>query len=112
MAKVDPAPDEEALEQRRKPRYIVDPKDVTAKDEDRARAWALEIMQKHEHKFTKKWKETQIVTSGEVTPEDIDIRGLYPFPELNWIIYKLNGLWHLMLRSREKMIFISTYARV
>ncbi len=110
--KVDPPPEPEDLKARREGKYIVDPKDVLPKDDLRARAWAHGVISKHENKLHKKWKHGQVVTSGVVKPEDIDIRNIYPFSDLNWIIYRHHDCWNLMLRSKEKMIFVASYAKM
>ncbi len=112
MAKVDPPPSPEEMQKRRKTQFIIDPAEVKEQEEVRLRKWALSIMQKHEHKLDKKVRDKHIVWSGEVAPEDIDIRQIYPHPDLNWVIYRDAELWSLMLRAKEKMLAKFSYARL
>ncbi len=113
MAQVDPMPSEEELKKRREKKWIIDPLDVAESEDKRVKAWASEIMSKNEHKLDhKKFKDHEIVTGGVVEPEAIDMRLIYPFPELNWLIYRNNNLWSLMLRSKEKMLCTITYAQI
>jgi hypothetical protein len=90
-------PDEETLAQRRKPKFVVDPKDVAAKDDIRVRQWALEIMQKHTSRLKDDVPDKQIVFEKEVEPEDIDIRNIYPFEDLGYMIFRKKPYWCLRL---------------
>ena len=117
MPQVDPKPSEEVLQERRKPQFIVEPKEISNQDNLRARSWAAEIMQKHEDKLnTNHFKNREIVTSGTIPPEAIDIRSLYPFPELHWIIYRNDRMkqvmWSVMLLSQHRCLFVSTFATI
>jgi hypothetical protein len=112
MVQVDPFPSPEEIQKRRKVKYIIDPRDVKHQEEERIRKWALSVMQKHEFRLTKKIRDRFIVWSEVVKPEDIDIRQIYPFHELNWIIYRDGQFWSLMLRSREKILAKFQYARL
>lgn len=116
MSQVDPIPGPDTLASRREPKYIIDPKEVTATDEARVKAWAAAIMAKHERFFTDKIRDRTIVARGEVSAEEIDIRNIYPFPDLNWIIYRRNikfgTLWNLMLLSKGVVLFVSSFAKV
>ena len=114
MAKVDPIPSDEILKKRRIPdKWIIDPKDVKEKDDARVRKWGVEIMKKNEFRLNpNKFRNKQIVYRGEIDAEDIDIRNLYPFKELNWIIFKDGKLWSLMLRSKEKLLALLTYSKI
>jgi len=85
------APPPEILEARRKPQYVVDPKEVKDKDDVRVRLWAAEIMKKHDSKLTDKWKENAIIATGDVEAEDVDILNIYPFKDLHWIIFRRDG---------------------
>lgn len=106
---------EEILRLRRetsKKAYILNPNEVAEKEEVRMRRWAASLMQKHEHKFTPKWKDRQIITSGEVEPEAIDVRAIYPYPDLRWIIWKNKNLWSFMLLSKYRMLFNVDFAKI
>ena len=92
--------------------YILDPRDVKEKEEVRIREWAATIMSKHEHKFTPKWQDRQIVTSGEVEPEAVDVRAIYNYPDLNWAIWKNKELWSFMLLSQHRMLFNIDFAKI
>lgn len=98
-----------------KPVYI-NPKDVSAKDEQRVRQWAGDMLRKHESKFNAKCKNRFIIASGEIEPESIDIINIYPFQNLHWIIYRndINGhvMWSISLLSGHRMLFTSTYAKL
>ena len=114
MAKVDPIPDDEELRKRRIPdKWIIDPQDVKKKDDARVRKWGAEIMKKNEFRLNaNKYRNKQIVYRGEIDPEEIDIRNLYPFKELNWIIFRDGKFWSLMLRSKEKLLALLTYSKI
>ena len=112
MAKVDPPPGPEELQKRKQPKYIIDPREVSSKDDERVRKWGVEVMKKHEFRLNSKFRDKQIVYRGEVDPEDIDIRNLYPFKDLNWIIFRDGKFWSLMLRSKEKLLALLTYAKI
>jgi hypothetical protein len=86
-------PDEETLKKRREPKFIIDPKDVVLTDEMRVRKWSLEIMQKHSSRFNDQIPNLQIVFAKEVEPEEIDIRNIYPFDDLYYIIFKKDPYW-------------------
>jgi hypothetical protein len=90
-------PDEETLKKRREPKFVVDPKDVAAKDDIRVRQWALEIMQKHTSRLNDQVPDKQIVFMKEVEPEDIDIRNIYPFEDLGYMIFRKKPFWCLRL---------------
>lgn len=92
--------------------YILDPKNVEESGEMRIRQWAAGIMSKNEYKFTPKWQDRQIVTSGEVEPESIDVRAVYPFPDLHWIIWKNKTYWSFMLLSKHRMLFNIDFAKI
>lgn len=117
MSKTDPIPDPEELKRRRQPKYIVDQKDITQKDNMRAKSWAAEIMSRNESKLNQhRFKNRQIVTSGDVKPESVDIMNIYPFPNLHWIIYRNdqgeNIMWSISLLSGKKLLFTSTFAKI
>lgn len=95
------------------PKWVIDPKKVAARSEIRIRQWALSIMQKHEHRLNvHKFRDKEVVWTGVVEPEDIDIMNIYGFPELNWIIYRDGQCWSLMLRSHSMILANFTYATV
>jgi hypothetical protein len=112
MAKVDPIPPTDELEKRREPRYILNPKDVAVKGEQRIRQWAGEKMSKNEHKFNDRWTNGQIVASGIVEPEEIDIGAIYPFPDLWWLIHRDGKFWTFVLLSKKRMLFKIQYAKI
>lgn len=117
MSQVDPIPDPEELKRRRQPKYVVDQKDITVKDNLRAKQWAAEIMSRNESKLNaNRFKNRQIVTSGDVKPESVDIMNIYPFPNLHWIIYRSdygsNIMWSISLLSGKKLLFTSTFAKI
>ena len=91
------APPPEVIAARQKPQFIIDPKEVAPTDEIRVRRWAAEVVGKHESKFDKDWKDHQIIASGTLEPEDIDIKNIYPFLDLHWVIYKKNKLYNILL---------------
>ena len=105
------APPPAVLEERRKPQHVIDPAEVTTREDLRARAWAHAKMQKYEDKLTDQWKRNDIVASGDVEPEDIDIRSIYNFKDMHWIIYRRDGalfkggtkqmLFHIILTAKS-----------
>ena len=112
MAKVDPMPDDETLEKRRRPQFIINPKDVTQSDNERVRQWMGETIRKHESKLDlKKWKIDQIVTAASVEPEAIDVRGIYPFSDLHWIIFREGKGFSIMLVGRNIMLCKSHFKK-
>lgn len=108
-------PTPEELKKLREPKYIVDIKQIQDKDILRIKAFASEIMTKHESKLDNRWKIREIVTSGEIEPENIDVRAIYPFKDLNWIIYRRPNNkagqfeWGFVLMSGKYMLSISRY---
>jgi len=95
--------------------FVLHPNQVGEKGEMRIRQWAAAIMSKHEHKFTPKWQDRQVITSGEVRPEDIDVRAFYDkqrYPELNWYIWKNKDLWSFMLMSGHRMLLNIDFAKI
>ncbi len=93
-------PNEETLKKRREPKFVIDPKDVTVKDQIRIRQWALEIMQKHTSRLKDEVPDKQIVFEKELEPEDIDIRNIYPFAAngtLGYMIFRKTPYWCLRL---------------
>lgn len=94
------------------PKYIIDPKDVTVKDELRVRAWAAEVMRRHEYLLNDRIKDRHIIASDDIKPEDIDVRNIYPFPNLHWIIYRNKTTFDLMLLSGKKMLCNSSFAKI
>ncbi len=113
--KVPPPPPPEEIERRRKldpTKYILDPYDVTPKDELRVKQWAAEVMKKNESKLSYEFKDREIITTGEVEPEAIDVRNIYPFPDLHWIIYRAKTNFNLMVMSGKKLLFVSSFAKI
>ena len=99
MAKVDPKPNEEILKERRRPKFIVDPKDVEVKDDVRVRQWALEVMKKmdREDRLDSSVPDGRIVYDKAIKPEDIDIKNIYPFEDLWYMIFRKGDFWKLRL---------------
>jgi len=93
-------PDEETLKKRREPKFVIDPKDVKSSDDIRVRKWALEIMKKHTSRLKDDVPNKQIVFEKEVEPEDIDIRNIYPFQDLGYMIFRKKPYWCLRLLYR------------
>jgi len=103
-------PSDAEMEERRQPQFIIDPRHVETKDDLRVRKWAFEKMKEHESKLTNKWQQNQIVAAGDVEPEDIDIRNVYDFEDMHWIIYRKDGylyrggpletLFHIILLAK------------
>jgi len=110
-------PDEETLKKRREPKFVVDPKDVAAKDDIRVREWALEIMKKHTSRLKDDVKDYDIVWQQEVEPEAIDIRNIYPFEDLGYMIFRKKPFWCLRLlyktfSGNHAILAEMTYANV
>jgi len=97
------APPPEVLEARRKTQYVIDPKEVTTREALRVRSWAHAKMQKYDDKLTDQWKQNDIVVSGDVEPEDLDIRSIYSFKDMHWIIYRRDGA--LFKEGPKQMLF-------
>jgi len=93
-------------------RWIINPRDVQQKEELRVRKWAHSVMKKHEHRFKPDVPERKVIAWDMVKPEDIDIKVLYPWPSLNWVIYKEKGLWTIMLRSFQKLLAKVTFVKI
>ncbi|MHA2281526.1 MAG: hypothetical protein ACXAC5_11785 [Promethearchaeota archaeon] len=90
-------PDEETLKKRREPKFVVDPKDVVPKDDVRVRQWALDIMQKHTSRLNDQVPNGKIVYEKEIEPEEIDIRNIYPFKDMYYMIFRKKPYWCLRL---------------
>lgn len=93
----DYIPDEKTLAERRKRKYVVNPQDVAKKDEMRVREWGLAIMQKNTSRLKDDIPNLQIVFEKEIEPEEIDIRNIYPFQDMYYMIYKKHPFWVLRL---------------
>jgi len=96
-------PTPEEIEERRKPQFFIDPKEVSANDDARVRKWSHSKMIVHESKFTRDRKENQIIASGDVEPEDLDIRSIYNFDDMHWIIFRRDGI--LYRGGPKEMLF-------
>lgn len=92
--------------------WILHPGQIGEGGEMRIKQWAAEIMRKNEHRFTPKWQDRQIVYKGDVDPEAIDVRGIYPYPNLHWVIWKNKELWSFMLLSEHRMLFNIDFAKI
>ncbi len=90
-------PDEETLAKRRERKFVIDPEDVKRKDDIRVRQWALAIMQKHTSRLKDDIPDKRIVFDKEIEPEDIDIRNIYPFKGLGYMIFRKKPYWCLRL---------------
>ncbi len=95
-------PDEETLAKRREPKFVVSPKDVQANDDVRVREWALKIMQQHTSRLDDKVPDKTIVYDKEIEPEEIDIRNIYPFEDMYYMIFRRKPYWCLRLCYRTK----------
>jgi len=92
-------PSQKEIDKRRIPIPIVNPNHISEKDDLRIRQWGLTIMKKHESKLKNKIPNGTVVFEKEISPEEIDIRGLFPFStdglELYYFIMKSNNQWVL-----------------
>ena len=117
MAKIE-LPPAEIMDKRRKEiaaskeRWIINPTEVKNSDEQRCREWAQEIMKKNESNLSFDTPNNKLIASGELEPEEIDMRLIYPFPDLNWIISRNKQFFTLMLLSQQKMLFRIDYAKI
>ncbi len=87
-------PPPEVIEARQKPQFVIDPKTVAPTDDSRVRLWAAAIMKKHDSKLSDKCKELEVIATGDIEPEDIDIINFfypYPFKDMHWILYRKDG---------------------
>ena len=95
------------------PKFVVDVAKVTTKDTTRVLQWTREIMKKYESKLNYEYKEGEIIASGEIEPENLDIRSVYPFKDLNWIIYRRGTKFNILLRSgHNKLLFVNSFAKI
>lgn len=93
-------------------KFIIDPTEFKANDVTRAKQWAREKMKKYEGKLNYEWNDRAIIASGEIEPEEIDIKTIYPFPNLRWIIYRNELNFTIMLLSGKKLLLSSTFAKI
>ena len=93
-------PNEETLAKRREPKFVVDPQDVSAKSDARVRAWALNIMKQHTSRLKNEVADRSIVFDKELEPEEIDIRNIYPFEDMYYMIFRKKPFWCLRLCYR------------
>lgn len=114
MAKVDPPPPPDEMDKRRRQApLIVDASHITKEGEIRARQWAMGMVKKNLDKCNgPDVPEGNILASGEVEPEALDVRAAYPFSDLRWIIFKRKQMLHLTLLSDHKAIFTASYIDV
>lgn len=112
MSKVDPPPDEKTIQERRRPKFVIDPKDVSKTDGERVRDWMLETIKKYESKLDlKKWKHLDIVAANQVEAEAIDVRNIYPFADLHWVIFREGNCFSIMLVGNRVMLCKSSYLK-
>ena len=113
MSEVDPKPPEHILKERRKPKYVLDPNEVTAREKKRLMEWSRDLIVKHESKLSfSKWKHGEIIASGIIEPESIDVGEIYSFGELNWYIYRSHDKWNVLLRSHHRVLSVASYAKL
>jgi len=99
-------------------KYIIDPKEVSKKDDLRVRSWGLSVINKYEHFLDDKLPERRIVYRKEVEPEDIDVKNIYPFPDLHWFIHREGQFWCLTLcyknpkHKNDVILAKLTYAKI
>ena len=67
---------------------FINPDDITKKDLVRIDDWAIKLMRKHEHRFSKKIPIGKIFIDEQLKPEDVDIPQIYDFRELHYQIYR------------------------
>jgi len=98
-------PPQSVLEQRRKRKFIIDPKNVTQGEQERLNNWTRSMMKKYESKLSfARYKDRDFVASGIVRPEDIDIGFLYnrvKYVELHWWIRRERDMWVLQLMFKD-----------
>lgn len=108
MSKAEPSHSPEEIKKRRKDvPYFIDPRQVTPAEEQRVKMWAKSVMSQHEKYFDPKiYKHGDVVAKNSVRPEDIDIKQIYPFPNLYWIIYRNERLnaWSIVLKSGRRIL--------
>lgn len=92
--------------------YILDPYTVGVEGEIRIRNFAGELMRKNEHKFHNKIPDRKVVTSGDITPEAIDVKAIYPFKDLNWVIWRNKSYWSFMLLSEHRLLFNLDFLKI
>lgn len=93
-------------------KFIVDVEKISNKEHNRLYNWARSIMEKNESKFHDSIKNSSIVSSGTIEPEDPDVGELYRFPDLVWYIYKENKYWSFILLSKKKLLFKAQFAKI
>ncbi len=87
MALPEYLPSQKEMDKRRKPIPIVNPDHISQKDDTRIRQWGLEVMQKHESRLKNNIPHGTIVFEKEIEPEEVDIRGLFPFASAGLNLY-------------------------
>jgi hypothetical protein len=112
MAKVDPPPPDDVMEERRKPKWILDPATVTEKEINHLRQWANAKMKRYEGKMSWEVPDRAIIASGDVEPEEPDIGSVYGFSDLHWIIYRDGNFFSFQLFSKKSSLLKIQYAKV
>jgi len=103
-------PTEDEMEERRKSQFIIDPSTVEAKEDLRVRLWCYNKMQQHESKLTPHCTPNEILASGDIEPEDVDIKSIYNFEDMHWFIFRRDG--SLFRRGPKQMLFHITIIAV
>ncbi len=92
---------------------FVDQETVTDKNLVRIDDWAIKIMQKHEHLFSKKIPVGKIFIQEELKPEDVDIPQIYDFCGLSYEIFrKLHNLWAVRIMQNGKIVVEAAYEKI
>lgn len=114
MAKMDPKQIEEYRQEKyhNDRRWILNPAEVKIIDEQRMKTWAREVMARNEYKFGDHWKNKQVVASGEIEPEELDVPAIYKFDDLYWFIFKNDSMYSIRVLAGEKLLFQANFAHI
>jgi len=92
---------------------FIDQETITNKNLVRIDEWAVKIMQKHEHLFSKKIPIGKIFIQEELKPEDVDIPQIYDFRGLSYEIFrKLHNLWAVRIMQNGKIVVEAAYEKI
>lgn len=94
------------------PKYIIHPDHVLPKDDKRVRQWGLDTMKKYEYLFKPDTPNLRVVCRDAVSAEEIDIRNIYPFKDLNFFIHRQGKGWFLTLMTRGTILARLGYLKV
>lgn len=103
---------QEQLNKRREPKWVIDPRTVTQEEERRLIRWAHAKASKYEDRMSLETPHGMIIADGDVEPEDADVGAIYGFKDLHWILFKEGMTFSFQLFSRKLILLKVKFAKI